>query len=203
MRRAWLTLISCVSKATYGVLSQTTSYDAGMEECANDDPKLERLQRRAAELLARFYPSWTPLVLHSGSGAGIRWGGLRHDNAGIVELMGIGFIEAIFVRGFVEEVEATAESWLERGDAIVEAAPIRLVRLTTRFKPRYGMFADGKYIAAFPDGSNEIVRSDGFPGTQEEVCRSLCEHRWPGIRFEFPISRNVSLVRTGMFAINT
>jgi hypothetical protein len=96
-------------------------------------------------------------------------------------------------RGFVEEITCAAEDWLQHGDAIAEATPLRLVRLTDLFEPRYGRFADGKFCVSFPDGSNEIEQMvERGPGWQ--VCKALCEQRWPGIAFELPPSTPIGFV---------
>lgn len=81
-----------------------------------------------------------------------------------------------FRRGFIEAVELPAEYWIEHGDAICAATPLREVQLTTML-----MWDDWKEELDLID-HHKLV--DGKP-----VYRTLKQGlaiRWPGVRFQMP-----------------
>ncbi len=80
----------------------------------------EALRRREGELLGNHKHEWLPLPSNNNT-YGHRAGFIVGNNQG----------EFIFRRGFVFHVACTAADWLEHGDAILAAAPVEEVTLTT------------------------------------------------------------------------
>lgn len=119
--------------------------------------------RRERDLLRdpHNFCNWVPLFMHQGSGAGIRV--VRPPK---VELMGIGFKEAVFRRGFIEEITCDAESWLLYAAAIIAVTPLREVRLTT-------------WPGTWP------AKSYNFKGPKESRKSSLHSY-WPSLSFTLP-----------------
>lgn len=77
--------------------------------------RFEDLEIRQQQLLAdpHNFVNWTPSVMHTGSGAGI-----RYETGGTVGLFGARFESAEYRRGFVERIVCRANDWLACADAI-------------------------------------------------------------------------------------
>lgn len=97
---------------------QTPEQPGWKHQCGTDDRGYwlcQPLRSRVRGLLsdAHFF-NWTPSVLHTGPGAGIRYEG----DDGTVWLAGKGLVSAEFCRGFVSAVTLTAAGWLAHADAL-------------------------------------------------------------------------------------
>lgn len=77
----------------------------------------------------RNFVNWTPAVMHTGSGAGIR---MSEDEDTTVELTGKGFQSVTFRRGFASEIRLTCAAFLEYAADIFCAHPITSVVLSDR-----------------------------------------------------------------------
>ncbi len=82
----------------------------------------------------------------------------------VVALAGGG---ARFRRGFLEEVSCTAEEWIEHGDTIYAATPLREVQLTT-----------------YPFQQWQVV--PGRTRDELELELEFISLRWPGVKFILP-----------------
>lgn len=91
--------------------------------------KLEPVLREREQMLLaepRHFVNWTPSVMHTGSGAGI-----RYETGGKVGLLGKGFEEAEFHRGFISSLTCTFLTWIAHADEIRKEHPVERVELTT------------------------------------------------------------------------
>jgi uncharacterized protein (TIGR02996 family) len=99
---------------------------------------------------------------------------------------------ALVRRGFVEEVRAPADWWLAHGDAVTARHPVRAVRLTTL--PQVYHRRTGNDWSDFAAGFQDDPRGVCFP--YESVAhgeQSLYRARWPGVAFELPPERDVTV----------
>lgn len=88
---------------------------------------------------------------------------------------GVGSVQTLWRRGFIEAVEVTAETWLTHGDAIAAKHPVREVTLATW--PTITNVVD--WHRGHPDGRSPFA-------FYYETARKMFAARWPGVRFEFP-----------------
>lgn len=99
--------------------------------------------------------------------------------------------KCLYVRGFVEEVTCPAADWLDHGDAIVKAHPVRAVTLTTvpELQSRYG---DHRFRVSFAgDDGRAFVERYTVPNVwsgdeQRQTVAFLLPLRWPRIAFTLP-----------------
>lgn len=109
---------------------------------------------------------------------------------------GIGSVQVTWRRGFVEECEVTAEVWLQHGDAIVKAHPVRRVGLTTlppavaQYHPRTREYTFRlEWDRPTPEvtrGEASIADANGMRAIEREVIAELLETAWPGVAFNLP-----------------
>lgn len=95
-----------------------------------------------------------------------------------------------FRRGFVEEIQLDAATWLTHSARLIEASPIRTVRLTTT-PEQLLEFRQSLWHGVDPD--ERIVRLPGRPwrsfpdgDTPEERILNMLADEWKGITFHLP-----------------
>ena len=146
------------------------------------NPALGALRERERELLRQGgnWLMWAGAVLS-------RW---RCGNLWPTDASDMSRIE--FRRGFVEVVTCPAADWLAHADAILQAQPVRKVRLTTDpgFDRLLVGFTDGEnyYPVGIGDGEFHIRFKSGPWGDVSQVIdgsgrRFTCT-RYPGVEFE-------------------
>ncbi len=97
-------------------------------------------------------------------------------------------------RGFVDAVTLAAADWLRHGEALVRAAPIREVRLTTwpyyetdNLRGLFRLRVDSDGVGEWQ--SSDVVYDEVRPAEDaaSAVRRILLELAWPRIRFRFTL----------------
>ena len=87
--------------------------------------------------------------------------------------------DSVIRRGFIESLSLPAEDWVRHGDALVQAAPIREVRLTT-----WPTRDDRRQLLARWKRLNGMDWPDPFP--QGATLRAFLFYIWRPITFHLP-----------------
>lgn len=90
-----------------------------------------------------------------------------------------------WVRGFVEKIRLPGDDWVALGDGFRAAHPLRRVVLCEVPSWATSQYGPGTYQIPGRTKSHELNRRLDY----QDGCRWLIEKEWPGVEFEWNISR--------------
>jgi len=90
----------------------------------------------------------------------------------------------VFRRGFVEKIGASAERWIDHGDLLYTATPLREVQLTTMLPIEVIENERDDGTVWYCEAINQVSSVDNAG----EAAAEMLALRWPGVKFKLPAS---------------
>lgn len=173
------------------------------KDCAMTADKFSQLLFREALLLENHRYGWIDGLLGPGWKTCGLSGALVNFTKGVARTQPF---HCIFQRGFIGEVICQWVDWSYHSAAILAAAPVGLVRLTTELPVdmtrvaavgadyidyRLGRFAkSGTWRVTIPRDYSSAPSVDLGVFHYDRAVDELLKNHWPGVRFELPRSSN-------------
>ncbi len=152
----------------------------------NPNRRFPALCRRERELLEAHGTEWakpiaTVFDFHCGKGQWNYKSGWRASHSGATD-------QTLweFGRGFIEQLTLPSALWLAHADAILAAAPVREVTLTTWPECGIDDFRMLRRPANTPVKESSPIRRATRNETVQDSVRWLLAAEWPGIKFTLP-----------------